>query len=121
MFFSDFQFCEYCLLDFVEMEHIVLKQSLSINVIFYVKYTTVQYNHSFNGALWSEDDNFHIRERRNINIVIIKCIPSGTYPFPEFIHIFTHKEEMTDIICLITVWTYKRVFDFQIEQLFVAV
>ena len=85
------------------MEHIVVKQSLSINLIFFVKYTKVQYSHSFSDTLLSEDDSFHIWERWKINIVIIKCIPPGTYPFPEFIHIFSLKEEMTDIICLITV------------------
>ena len=94
-FFFDFQFRKYRILDFMEMKHIVLKQSLYINIIFYVKYTKVQYSHSFSDTLWSEDDSFHIWERWKINIVIIKCIPPGTYPFPEFIHIFTHKEEMT--------------------------
>ena len=119
--FFDFQFWEYRILDFMEVEHIDLKQSLSIDIIFYVKHTKVQYSHSFSDTLRSEDDSFHIWERWKINIVIIKCIPPGTYPFPEFIHIFTHKEEMTDIICLITVWTYRGVFYFHIEQLFVAV
>ena len=119
--FFDFQFCEYRILYFMEVEHIVLKQSLSINIIFYMKHTKVQYSHSFSDTLWSEDDSFHIWERWKINIVIIKCIPPGTYPFPEFIHIFTHKEIMTDIICLITVWTYRGVFDFHIKQIFVAV
>ena len=52
-FFFDFQFCEYRILDFIEMEHIVLKQSLFINMIFYVKYTTkVQYSHSFRHFQW---------------------------------------------------------------------
>ena len=68
----------------------------------------VQYSHSFSDTLWSEDDSFHIWERWKTNIVIIKCIPPGAYPFPEFIHILTHEEEMTDIICLITVWTYRE-------------
>ena len=103
MFCSDFQFCECRILDLMEMEHNVLKQSLSINIIFHVKYTKVQYSQSFSDKLRSEDDSFHIWERLKINIVIIKCIPTGTYVFPEFIHILTHKEEMTDIICLITV------------------
>ena len=108
--FFDFQFCEYRILDLMEVEHIILKQSLSINIIIYMKHTKVQYSHSFSDTLWSEDDSFHIWERWKINIVIIKCIPPGTYPFPEFIHIFTHEKEMTDIICLITVWTYRGVF-----------
>ena len=62
-----------------------------INIIFYVIYTKVQYSRSFSDTLWSEDDSFHIWDWK-INIVIIKFIPPGTYPFPEFIHIFTHKK-----------------------------
>ena len=49
--FFDFQFCEYLILDFIEVEHIVLKQSLSINTIFYMKHTKVQYSHSFSDTL----------------------------------------------------------------------
>ena len=121
MFFSISNFASIVFCKFKEVEHIVLKQALSINIIFHMKHTKFQYSHSFSDTLWSEDDSFHILERWKINIVMIKCIPPGTYPFPEFIHIFTHKEKMTDIICLITVWTYRGVFDFQIKQRFVAV
>ena len=49
--FFDFQFCEYRILDFMEVEHIVLKQSLSINRVFYMKHTKVQYSHSFSDTL----------------------------------------------------------------------
>ena len=64
--FFDFQFCEYRILDFMEVEHIILKQSLSINITFYMKHTKVQYSQSFSDTLWSEDDSCHIWERWKI-------------------------------------------------------
>ena len=77
--FFYFQFCEYRILDFMEVEHSVLKQSLSINIIFYMKHTKVQYSYSFSGTytLWSEDDSFHIWECWKINIVIITAFLLG--------------------------------------------
>ena len=74
--FFDFQFCEYRVLDFMEVKHIVLKQSLSINIIFYMKHTKVQYSHSFSDTLWSEDDSFHIWELSNnavLKYVSMRC------------------------------------------------
>ena len=40
-FFFNFQFCDDHILDFMESEHIVMKQSLPIYIIFYVKYTAI--------------------------------------------------------------------------------
>ena len=39
--FFNFQFCNDHILDFMESEHIVMKQSLPIYIIFYVKYTEI--------------------------------------------------------------------------------
>ena len=49
--FFDFQFCQYRILDFMEVEHIVLKQALSMNIIFHMKHTKFQYSHSFSDTL----------------------------------------------------------------------
>ena len=39
--FFNFQFCDDHILDFMESEHIVMKQPLPIYIIFYVKYTEI--------------------------------------------------------------------------------
>ena len=40
-FFFNFQFCDDHILDFIESEHIIMKQSLPIYIIFDVKYTEI--------------------------------------------------------------------------------
>ena len=84
------------------MEHIELKQSLSLDAILYVKYTKVQYSHSFSDSL-SEDESIHIWGHWEIHTIIINCISQSAYLFPNSLHIFTKKEEMTDFICLVAV------------------
>ena len=119
--FFNFQFCDDHILDFIEAEHIVMKQSLPIYIIFYVKYTEISDSHAFSGILRSETYSFYIWIRWKVNPIIIKRIPPGTYLSPELIHIFTQEEEVTNITCLVAVCIYGGVFNFHIKQLFVAV
>ena len=107
MFYFDFQFCEYRILDFMEVEHIILKQSLSINIIFYMKHTKVQYSHSF--ILIRRWQFSHLgtleNQHRHSQVYFTRYISFSRI----HTHLYTWKE-MADIICLITVWTYREVF-----------
>ena len=71
MFFFDFQFCEYRILDFMELEHIILKQSLSINIIFYMKHTKVQYSHKLKHCGYTRRPRYSYAYRKKYDVMAL--------------------------------------------------